>query len=354
MKEDKKILLVIHELTYSGSPRSTLNMAIVLRNIYSTVEIWALEDGGFKEELSNYGFDVKIVDEPLAFIPLEERLKAFDLVIANTIFCYEFAYMAQAYVKTILYIREAKNISEIIKNHNINASLIRKINYIICISDYAYHYIRQYHEKSGLYVVYNYVEDKKWKLRLHRPRFEIFMLMAGTLEYRKGFDVVLQAFEMLENKKKDRIKLFVMGREVLWDKEYGQYIIEHPDSIYLGEIKDEKAKYQLYSKMHFIIIPSRDEACSLVALESAMLGKSLIISDNVGAKYLVNNKNGYIYTTEKPIELANIFEKILQDDFLKLHCKIKGYYSRKKYIKYGTKKKYQSCLREVLSEILMV
>ena len=41
----KNILLIIHELTYTGSPASTLRLAKVLVDLGYSVEVWSFEEG---------------------------------------------------------------------------------------------------------------------------------------------------------------------------------------------------------------------------------------------------------------------------------------------------------------------
>ena len=49
-EKGKKILLVSHELTYSGAPRSLLNMAVLLKKQAYHVEVWSLQNGKFYKE----------------------------------------------------------------------------------------------------------------------------------------------------------------------------------------------------------------------------------------------------------------------------------------------------------------
>ena len=58
--------------------------------------------------------------------------------------------------------------------------------------------------------------------------------------------------------------------------------------------------------MDVVIVASRDESCSLVALEGAMLSKPLIVTENVGAKYIVENgSNGIIVKSDDVYSLKN-------------------------------------------------
>ncbi|HIT06047.1 MAG TPA: hypothetical protein IAB53_05315, partial [Candidatus Scybalocola faecipullorum] len=128
----KKILLVSHEMTYTGAPKSLLKLACILQKCAYEVEIWTLKDGNYISEFEKNSFSVTTIDFPEnASERLSKNLKRFDLVIANTIFCAQFARFSQMFTRTILYIREAANISNLINGCFLNAEDISKCNHII-------------------------------------------------------------------------------------------------------------------------------------------------------------------------------------------------------------------------------
>ena len=76
------------------------------------------------------------------------------------------------------------------------------------------------------------------------------------------------------------------------------------------------------------MIPSLDESCSLVVLEGAMMGKPLVVSENVGAKYLVDESNGWIVKTGDIESLIEAFTSIIKNPS---QLSSMGKASRKKY-----------------------
>lgn len=56
----KKILLLSHELSYTGAPNSLLRIAKVLIKNNFYVEVWSLSDGSFKEEFNKNNIKVYI------------------------------------------------------------------------------------------------------------------------------------------------------------------------------------------------------------------------------------------------------------------------------------------------------
>jgi glycosyltransferase involved in cell wall biosynthesis len=87
------------------------------------------------------------------------------------------------------------------------------------------------------------------------------------------------------------------------------------------------------SNSDVVVVPSRDESCSLVALEGAMMGKPLIVTENVGAKYLVNDLNGWVVRTEDEVSLRKAFIEAIDKPEL---LKAMGKASRIEYLKTST------------------
>lgn len=295
-KKIKTVLLISHEMTYTGAPRSLLNMAKILQESGMKVSVWSLQSGIFEKEFVGLNICVKNISNIEMY---ESDIRKFDLVILNTFFTAKMVCYLQKLVRTILYIREAQNIPLLAKDCNLNMQNIKDAEEVICVSEYAEKFIKEKCNPKKLTVVHNYVKDE-FKGKLNWTRYgKIHFLLSGTYEYRKGYDVAIRAFLNMPDELKKITYLHIVGRKPEWAKYYWQKletiydnrIIEH------GEISDEKKRMDLYQKMNVFVIASRDESCSLVALEGAMLGKALIMSKNVGAQYLDEKKKG-IYDTE--------------------------------------------------------
>lgn len=123
----------------------------------------------------------------------------------------------------------------------------------------------------------------------------------GRLDYKKGFDIVERFFRKthLEN-----IHLYAIGaadRDLMEFKECGNVS-------YLGWVDNNNIDNYI-SQLDAIIIPSRQEAFGLVALE-AMRNAKPIIAHNYGAlpELVKNGINGYLYNNIN--ELENIINSL--------------------------------------------
>ncbi|SEA29911.1 Glycosyl-transferase family 4 [Pseudobutyrivibrio sp. ACV-2] len=344
----KKILLVSFEMTYSGAPVAVLKMARVFRSIGYQVDIWTLHDGPFTTEFSNDGFDIVSINYPSdAGYELDNKLKDYRLCICHTIFCSEIARYIQRVLKTVLYIHEADNIEELIKNCDIMPDDFLNINRYWCVSEYAKQKILDKYQLENLDILPNYVEE--YILKENNVDFEkkLKLCLAGTIEFRKGLDVVVSAIDNLPVEVKKSIELHIIGRIPEWSQDYASKYINHECVVYHGEIRDITKLYRLYSSMDLFIIASRDESCSLVALEAAMLKKALLVTENTGAKYIVDNPKCILKTGDTH-ELANQITEFIKNRSLL------NYEGKKNYRNYKKKASISNYKKKLIHNIFKI
>ena len=339
----KKILLVSHEMSYTGAPRSLLNIAGIFIKMGFCVFVWTLKDGNFKKEFLKLGVEVRDVAD--CVYQMQEEIKKFDLVILNTFFTAKLVLYMQSLTRTILYLREAQNIPDLAHDCDLNIEDIRSANEVICVSEYARDFIQINYSPKNISVIHNFVKDE-YRRRLNIVHGGVINYMiSGTVEKRKGHDIAIKAFLQMPEELQKITRLHIVGRKPEWSRSFWEDLIPEGNEriIEHGEISDEQERLELYEKMNVFIVASRDESCSLVALEGAMLGKALILSENVGAKYLdVTGKS--IYPTENVDVLCRKMCELTSRK--KLLCK--GFKMRKRYLRTSTEKKYISNIRNIV------
>lgn len=339
-----KILLLSHEMTYTGAPRSLLLLGKVLSDKGYETDVWTLVDGRFRYEYKKQGYCINTIDDSWdKYIP---ELREYDLLIANTVFCLHFAHFAQRYVKVMLILREAQNIHDIAQKCNINESLLGEIKNIVCVSEYARDFIENYYGLHNIKILHNFIPDYKYKkLNLVREN-QIQFIVSGTVEERKQQDVAIAAFRLMPEHIRDKSVLHIVGNKPEWSRPYWRNMesIDERNIIFHGEITDEAERMRLYQSMNVFIIPSTDEACSLVALEAAMLGKAIILSDHVGAQYLLKNRK-YIFAVGNEKELAwNMCQLTSRREII-----MQGILMKWQYYKFSTRFRYKINLHELVN-----
>lgn len=336
-------------MTYTGAPNSLLNLAVLLRSKGHTISVFTQQSGEFIKEFHKHLIRVKYCD-PDSFN--YDILNDYDLAIANTIFCGKFALKAQKYIPTILYIREAENLPEIIHSCGLKDDYLNKIKIALCVSEYAEKYISSTYNISNLAVIHNFLSPPV----LHMPPTNIckdgvvHFLIAGTIEKRKGIDIAIHAIDLLSDGIKDKFMLHIVGRKPEWAHEYWMNLkMDNNDKIcYHGEIKSRQGMYSLYKRINCVIVPSLDESCSLTALEGAMFGRALILSENVGAKYLIN-ESGLVFQTASAESLSSAITQLIKNSKLLPEM---GRNSYKMYKKTSTPAVYYKKISSLLCDML--
>lgn len=345
-----KILFITPELIYTGAPRSLLRMCNVAKNLGYTPEVWSAKNGPFIQEYINNGILVKIVPEKQLYSKeIKNLLKDFNMAVCNTIVTNEYAKVLGRYMPVVWYIREATNVMDFCRNNPERLYMLQNSKDIYCVSDYAAKALNKYN-KHGVHVLHNCVEDETDLAINYKcgTGEKVKFVQFGTMEYRKGYDVLIAAYEALPEKYKEQVELYFAGGFINSGTPYCSYIFEkinkNNNIHYLGVVKGEKNKIETLSQMDVVVVASRDESCSLVALEGAMLSKPLIVTENVGAKYIINESNGLIAETGDVESLKQCLIYMVDN---KADLQKMGDESRKQYEKYAGMDAYTENLKKL-------
>ncbi len=347
-KSKDRILLINYEMSYTGSPRALYNLAKIFIDLGKDVSVYTINSGPFENEFKKLNIEVKEVS--LKDVSLGSKmLEKFELVVCNTIFCLDIAYAIQDKVKTVLYIMEANNLRQLMRDCDLDFQKLKRIKTIFCVSEYAKNAIQEVIENKNVFVVHNYIDKYKSGIKFVNPKC-IKFVVSGTIEHRKAQEIALKAINTLDKDVRKKCELHILGDIPIWSKEYSDRLLNLKiDNVYFHDaINDTKSLYMFYKKMDVFLIPSRDESCSLVALEAAMLKRPIIVSENVGAKYLINTKENVVPVDDYK-SLARCISTYIEKPLRIYIDGIKCYIS---YLKFGTyrfvKKEILKIMRDVL------
>ena len=351
IKNKKSIIFVSPEMTYTGTPRSLLRMVKVAVELGYEPIVWTNKRGPFEKEFETINVSVQEVSEDdLDKSEIVNQIKHAALAVCNTIVVNKYARVCSQYVPTVWYIREATNIPDFIKNNPERKRDLEESNNIYCVSEYAADAISKYTTKK-VRVIRNAVEDEsKSVLNVKRNSDKIRFIQLGTIEYRKGYDVLVKAFLTLPKEYKNKVELVFAGGMINSGTPLASYIfseMKNSENIrYLGVIDSIEEKNKQIAQSDVVIVTSRDESCSLVALEGAMLSKPLIVTENVGAKYIVEKDNGIIVSTGNVESLKSAIIKLVDE---KSKLSEMGKNSRRKYEELASMEFYKTQLRSLYS-----
>lgn len=347
----KRILLVNFEMSYTGSPRALYNLAECLLDLGNTVDVWTINNGPFENEFLKLGIVVKRIDDfETGNQDFIQGIKEYDLIFANTVFCSQLAFITQDYVPTILYIHEASNLTQLIRDCGINDEYIRKAKHILCVSEYARECILSQYGTLDIDILMNWVRPIHIR-HFNRYHRRLRFLVSGTYEYRKGQDVAECAYAMLPDRYRNKAELHFVGEQPEWSAEYTNNLKRNQtDFVFFHDaIKnlDELLRFYLWSDV--IIVSSRDESCSLVALEAAMLKKCLLVTQNTGARYIVDNKSNILRTADTE-QLRDKMQEIIDR---KMNIRKEGRKNYRLFKEYGLKEKCIKELDRIIYDVLI-
>lgn len=155
---------------------------------------------------------------------------------------------------------------------------------------------------------YLFIEKDKLKEKFLSPDINI-VYFSNMLE-EKGYKIVLDVAEKM--KLDDRYKFYFSGKffDISLEDEFKKKIKNLHNVTYIdGVYYDEKKT--LLEKMHYFILPSKDEALPISMLEAMANGAYIIVSD-VGVISEVINKN----TTKLLLEINNNTPMLIKNEIL--------------------------------------
>lgn len=347
----KKILCITPELIYTGAPRSLLRICKVACSLDYEPVVWSAKPGPFINEFEANHIKVQIVPESdLQKKNVTDSLKDFEMAICNTIVTDKYAKLLSYHLPVVWYIREATNIMDFCRNNPERLFTLKHSKALCCVSDYAAKAIGQF-TNNKIRVVHNSVEDETDMALPYTVGSDdkVKFVQFGTMEYRKGYDVLLAAYKLMPKEYQEKAELYFAGGFINSGSPYCSYLfsnMENEENVhYLGIVKGERKKIETLSQMDVVVVASRDESCSLVALEGAMLSKPLIVTENVGAKYMVGNDNGIITKTGDADSLKASMMHMIDH---KNQLAAMGTASRAYYEKYASMESYTEAVKQLI------
>ncbi|WP_458458419.1 glycosyltransferase, partial [Pseudobutyrivibrio sp.] len=334
----RKVLILISELSYSGTPNSSLRLSRALLKAGYFVEVWSYKQGPFADEYKHHNVPIKIVSEKgFRNKKIINEILKFDFSICNSILTSEGFECISSLIPTYWYIREAENIPDFFMSNSRRGHLLKKCHNIITVSEYARDYVVKYFN-TDVKVLHNCIDDyyaeyKDYKKDQHN---KVKVIIIGAIERRKNQLCMLDAYEMLSGKIRDSLELHFVGRIPEWDVDYSRQFLERIKAdgvIYHGEIRERREMMRLIAESDVLAVISTDESCSLTALEGAMMAKPLILSRNVGAKYLLDDANGWLVNTDDSQMLSQILTECIEK---RERLSGMGIISRERYLETST------------------
>jgi glycosyltransferase involved in cell wall biosynthesis len=165
----------------------------------------------------------------------------------------------------------------------------------------------------------------KEKLRQRYPilKDKKVVLFLGRINWKKGLDILVQAYSILA-KEKDNVHLMIVGNDEggyirkvkRWVREYG---IEQ--RVTFTGILTGKEKLEAYAGSDIFVLPSYSENLGIAVLEAMICGLPVIISNQVGIHKEVSGAEAGIVIETNTKQLAEAIKNLLDNPHI---CKKMG------------------------------
>lgn len=157
-------------------------------------------------------------------------------------------------------------------------------------------------------------EKEKIKERLS-VRERHIVLYVGQFIYRKGVDLLLQAWKQIED---TDTALVLIGGNLT--QEYKSIILKNNlQHVYALDFKETNALADYYRIADVFVLPTREDIWGLVVNEALSFGVPTITTKRcvAGLELIENGKNGFLYDVADVQELAIRIRQIMKDEVVR-------------------------------------
>lgn len=304
---EKRCAIICNSLGYHGGAIAAFYCALALQECKIQVDIIA-EDGNSNmiSEINRKGISIIIYSNiSMAKWHSINWLKEYDYVIVNTMPMILCALEIAKYRSVVMWLHDSDNIYEymIYWRDNIIQGVKSKNLKICAVSNVAKNNFCKWITDCHIEILPCGIPDEEYAFNCNS---KLIFATIGSIHPIKGQDVLLQSIKKLPSHILEQAEFWIIGKET--DSEFFQDVVKVKKDIscvkIMGEIEKEKLN-ELYSKMDVVVIPSRKETMSLVAVEAMLHEKFCIVSDAAGiAEYINNGKDGLVFSSEDSDSLA--------------------------------------------------
>jgi len=323
----RKILLVIHEFSRSGTPQAVLYLAQALFTFYGIRPvIMSPIDGPIREEFEKNGFPT--IFEPSLSTPCDAAeevsrfVSGFELVIATSISSYSvIRHYKDVMSRLIWWIHEDAAGLEYIKNDLAPdlASLFDACEAVWIGSPVCSQPVLQYVAPEKIHLLLYGCEDTALPHRPHEAGRMVFTLV-GSIEPRKGQDIFLAAVELLPADLRRKAVFRIIGSP--WSEwsvsdNLHREILARASVIPEVECLPNMPFDQLldyYSETDVLVSTSRADPMPIAVTLGLMFAKTCLCASSIGhVKLLKDGENALIFQNESVPELVEKMTWILEN-----------------------------------------
>lgn len=312
-----KVLVVLHDLSRSGAPMVCLHLARFLASRGHQVTVASPKDGRLRENFEEAG--ARVVVEPL-FVGAPHAVRAcfeeHDVVVANTIVTWRAVLAAKGCGRGVLwYIHESRFGQQFARQHPSTVRALAWADTIAFPSRETADLYREFDAANQRVIHYGFDRPAVEGVAFERDSGKLYVLHVGSVEARKGQDVLVRAASLLPETVAKGTEFILIGRVL--EKDFFENVRRDANKLgnirFLGEMPPEEV-LRHFRSADVAVCSSRDDPSPVVVLEAMGLGKA-IVSTRVGAipEVIEDGISGLLVEKEDADGLAAALTRLYHD-----------------------------------------
>lgn len=342
-QQEKKVMLVCHELTRNGVSVVLMHVARILKKMGYRPLMSALLEGELIEELRENDIDyIPQMNMLYGGKLFAELVWEMDFVIVGTIGIADVARrIAHTDVPIVWWIHESND-----KDFHDFPLVIRdNVHYYAGGKRVVECFIRHYSQipiEKMLYCLPDNLAKKKSGDHVFR------IGIIGLIYLRKAQDIFVAAVKKIPDEKKTGTSFEIVGKYLEPVIDLDKVLRGNPEIKYVGEMS-QKELNDYFAGLDLLVCPSRDDPMPVVVTQAMQYGIPCIVSDQVGqSEYMIDGENGFVFPSE---DVEALKEKIIYCIENKNNLKKIGAESRKIYERYFSENAMEESLWKIVKRI---
>lgn len=309
-KHERRILLLSNDLQLNGAAIALYYLAAVLAKSCD-VTVAAAEGGGMEEKFAHRGFEV-IIDANLQIETMRhtDYIQDYDLIICNTLYFYHFLSDRDTHHPVIWWLHDGPLYYEGM-DKSIFEAILKTNLWVYGVGNIAMQSFLHARPDMSISDLLYGLED--WhKSCKKKTEAKLLVAVVGSVQYRKGQDVFVQAVRLMPESVRGKARFVVVGDDTsLYASELKESCRDLIELEFLGN-RDRDYIENLYSRLDILVCPSREDPMPIVVTEAMMNGKCCIVSEAAGnSRYIEHGRTGLVFPSEDATRLKELMEYLI-------------------------------------------
>lgn len=309
------VAIVTHELSASGVPRVALETALAAQENGSQTAIFSPSDGPFSDLAVDAGISV-VIDPTLTSYLCNSSgaLDAADVVFVNSAASFKTVLRLRNPSRCIWYFHETGLIDTLLQSTEDFARAVRRAGRIWAVSDLT----RQKLDPLRTDISIVPAGARPLSISVQAPKRggspALRLALIGGVEPRKGQDLLADALEELPAACRSHVEVVAYGaiKDQVFAEAWLRKLARISGFVYGGALAPKDVGRAL-EDFDGVIIPSRDEPFSLVAVEAMSCGRLVLCTRCCGvSEHLTDGVDAFIADDATPASIAALLQRTLE------------------------------------------